>query len=168
MFYNVSKSFLLLAITLTVACNSPEQPKQEDVTTGLEASVYISAGELYPKFSNLEVPTFFNLAKIESSDNRDINSIVLGKKKSKGLKLSVHPVALLSFNQDTILHKYVVSIDSSNKRIESDYNSFLLNNYNMQTSIENWFKSQCFPQPCTSFNWENSFKALLELNNQTY
>ncbi len=144
-------------------CNRPKIKSVNDQTGTLNVNVFLSAGEIYSAFSDVDVPTFFNLGKVEMESGFDINSIVLGEKKSKGVKLSVHPVALLSFNQDTTIHKFVVAIDSGNTKIEHEYNSFLLNNYTMQATIENWFKSQSIERGCDNFKWDNAYKALLEV-----
>jgi hypothetical protein len=154
---------VFIAFCIVLSCNKPKAKFVNDQTGTLNVKVFLSAGEIYSAFSDVDVPTFFNLAKVETESKIDINSIVLGEKKSKGVKLSVHPVALLSFNQDTIIHKFVVSIDSENLKIEHEYNSFLLNNYNMQATIENWFKSQSIDRGCDNFKWDNAYKAFLEV-----
>lgn len=157
-------SFLIL-LFFFFSCTS-EKIKKEKIQSGfLNARVYLSAGDINPLFNELNVPSFFNLAKVESTKGNDVNSVVLGEKKSKGHKLSISPIALLSFNQDTLVYKYVIAVDSENERISHEYNDFLMNNYYLQQSIESWFKSQCPSNSCNSFKWENTYKALLEVNN---
>ncbi|MBT8232939.1 MAG: hypothetical protein HKO66_05365 [Saprospiraceae bacterium] len=152
-----------MTLLIVISACKPESPKATDVDDGIISTrIFLSAGEIYPIFNNLNVPTFFNIGKVNDLTSKNLNVLILGEKKSKGVKLSVHPIALLSFNQDTVHYKYIISVDPSNKKINHEYNSFLLNDHEMQSTIESWFKSQC--NNCTEFNWTNSYKALLEIN----
>jgi len=155
---------LIMAICVVFSCNGPNVEAQKEREGTFSAKVIIPAGDIYPRFNNLDIPTFFNVAKISSNSGVEINSIIFGEKKSKGVKLSVYPVALLNFTLDTMKYKFVISVDANNTKIKTDYNSFLINNYNLQSSLENWFKSQCAPKDCNNFIWDNAYKALLEVN----
>lgn len=156
---------ILILIYFFLSCNVEKVTPKVKNTGGLAARVYLPAGEIHPSFNKLDVPTFFNLAKISSEKDEDINAIVLGEKRSKGFKLSIYPIALFSFQKDTSSFKYVVAVDASNDKINREYNAFLMNDYHMQQAVESWFKSQCSDHECKSFKWENKYKALLEVSN---
>jgi len=159
---NYFVAFIAFCFLLSCKNNTSKVINEEKGT--LNVQVVHSAGDIYESFNDVGVPTFFNIATVDSESDVGINSIVLGKKISKGIKLSVHPVALLSFNQDTLTHKFIVTVDPANSKIDYEYNSFLLKNYEMQATIENWFRSQSLKNECFNFKWENVYKALLEVN----
>lgn len=165
----MSKLLSILFVGLTAfwfffSCNEPKKHGETKQKGTIIVDVNHSAGEIYKEFNDIGVPTFFNVGKVQTERESQVEALILGKKNSKGIKLSVHPIALLSFNQDTFNHKFIVAVNPDNSKISCEYNDFLLNNYNMQATIENWFKSQCISKQCYDFKWDNVYKALLELN----
>lgn len=144
-----------------MSCDSSERKTTENKkSSDISANVFLSAGEQYPLFDNLNIPTFFNLGKVNS--NKDLNTIILDKKLKKGSKVNIKPIALFTFEQDTVLHSYMVSVSVSNEKIKTSYNDFLMDNIKIQSAIEDWFDAQCGRDRCRNFKWENSYKAYLK------
>jgi len=151
---------------IQLSCSKSGNKSRSSETKDIRAAVYLSAGDNYPLFNELDIPTFFNLGKIITDSKRDLNTIILSERKTKGSKMNIKPIALFSFEQDTVLFQYIVSINADNtvNKIGSNYNDFLINNHKTQSNIENWFSSQCPESSCKTFKWENTYKALLEIN----
>jgi len=148
---------------LFVGCkpNSTESTRPKE-TGEMSATVEISAGGLIPQFGNKAIPTFFNVAKMNNSNEESVSSILLGPKHSEGKKVSVEPVALLKFKNDTINYKYVICYPTD--EINRSTESFLVGDLNLQNSLEEWFKAQGDFNQFRDFKWENAYKALLEID----
>ncbi len=133
----------------------------------LTAAIYLSAGDLDPKFNTLNIPTFFNLGKIVQEEGINAKTILLSKREATGNRIDIIPIALFSFEQDTIQFSYIISVPKAdmNSQIGRNYNDFLLKNYKTQSNIENWFSSQCPDNTCKNFRWDNTYKALLQLQS---
>ena len=94
-----------------------------------------------------------------------VDAIVLSKRVKKGSSLNVDPVALFSLKKNNEEKVYVVTIphDNGENNIVKDYDEFLTKNNEVRLAIENWFKAQCGLSNCQDLEWQNSYKALLEI-----
>ena len=148
------------------SCNNVNKKNGPIEEEEIRAAVYLSAGDNYPLFNELGIPTFFNLGKVISGSDVDLNTIILSSRLNKGSKLNIRPIALFSFERDTIAYDYIISVNAAelNENIGLDFNDFLLKNYKTQNSIETWFSSQCPDYECRNFKWQNAYKAMLEIN----
>ena len=133
----------------------------------ISTKVSVPAGDIYPEFSELGVPTFFNVGTMEQKKGISVayKSILLGKRLEKGQNVSVNPIALFSFNQDTIQHNYLVSTykPKNNNRIGKEFIDFMSKNNELQVTIENWFRAQCGFTSCDSYLWSDTYRAYLNL-----
>jgi len=163
-------TILITGLLCCVSCSDSDKRSREAEPAEIRAAVYLSAGDIYPLFNELDVPTFFNLGKVISGTEKDINTIILSERAKKGSKMDIRPLALFSFDRDTVHYNYIVSVpaDQTNERIGVDFNDFLLKNYKTQNNIENWFSSQCPDYTCRNFRWDNTYKALLEINKREF
>lgn len=133
--------------------------------SGLDCKITSPAGELYAPFQYLNIPPFFNIGEFSKSDGQKIKAIILSERIKNGKKIEVDPVALFSFNLDSSFNKFLVVIphDNGQNNLRKEYDEFLTTNIELKMAIENWFKAQCPINRCQGYTWENSYKALLEL-----
>ncbi len=156
-------------VLIFMACSGKNEEKTSpQESEGLISTrVIIPAGDIYPDFSNLGIPTFFNVGTVEQKMKPSVayKSIILGKRLDKGHTISVNPIALFSFNQDTIKHNYLLSTHKqrSNARIGKEYIDFMSKNNELQVTIENWFRAQCGFSSCDSYMWSDTYRAFLNL-----
>jgi len=156
------KSIIYFLTFILVGISCKEDVPQRDVNlNGYDAKVYLPAGEILPGLGPYSIPTFFNMAQIETK-TKSINTIVFNKKVSKGKILKVEPVALLQFDLDTSVVKYMISLPVVEG--ESYVDSYFFDNIHLNNSLEEWFKAQSEFNKCKNFTWGNAYKALMELD----
>lgn len=161
-------TLLFCAMMLCFSCQGPAPSVVKTKVyneSGLTCKVISPAGDVYPSFSHISVGPFFNIGRFTISEDRRVDAIILSERLKKGKKIGVDPVALFSFRRDTSYQKYVVVIphDNGGNNLVKTYDEFLTKNMELKMAIENWFKAQCHMNECRDYTWENSFKALLEL-----
>jgi len=161
--------YLIIMVLLIGACDTDRKRQKREEDNTIRAAVFLSAGDNYPPFNSLGIPTFFNIGRIIKPGDGSLLTLILCERKSKGTRLSVTPLALLSFEKDTTTFKFIISTDASesNSYLGTEKNDFLIQNYQTQMNIENWFASQCSDGRCSNFRWDNRYKALLEINQHS-
>ena len=113
----------------------------------------------------MPLPPFFNVGQFQLSDDRVVKALILSKRMKKGKRINVDPVALFSLKSNNVKLEYVVAIphDNGTNNLTKEYDEFLTKNNELKQAVENWFKAQCGISYCQDFTWQNSYKALLEL-----
>jgi len=156
----------LLFIIILFSCQKQQETRTKTDTGKTRAAVFLSSGDIYPEFDRVPVPSFFNIGRILNDKTSGPYAIILSERLRKGCRVAIEPLALLSFTKDTSKYKYIVSTpsDEQNPMLSSNYNDFLSNNMSLQSMIENWFIMQCPENTCRNFEWQNTYKALLEIN----
>jgi len=158
------KTIILItgSLIFLISCQSSTSETRRTEEKGpYKAKISISAGELFPPFDRQKIPTFFNVGTIDvEGQTKDI--IILGKRYSSGKEVSFEPVALLKFQKDTLNMSYLIGVQ--NTKPANNTGDFFVNNYHLQMSLEQWFKAQGDFNECRNFNWDNTYKALLELD----
>ncbi len=159
---------ILIFIVFT-NCNSNNIEEHKHPDGNYISEIIIPAGDEFSFLRNNGVPSFFNIGEIQVDQGDVHKTIIIGKRRNKKDQINIEPIALFSFVKDTISFRYIVSLseDEPLDGIGRNFNSFSLNNYHLQSSIEEWFKSQCLVGECRDFKWENSYKALLEMSKQS-
>lgn len=157
-----------ISILILVGCSSSDSESAQAMKKNgsLETTILSPAGELYEPFSELEVPTFFNVGSIKDSTAiSQYRSIVMGERLAKGQKVAVQPLVLFSFRAGNETHQYIVSsyISQENKKMGSDFNAFMSINSDLQMAIEHWFRSHCEMGQCRDYQWTHAYKALRKL-----
>lgn len=157
-----------LLICLISACNSTSNEKGQLIHKdgSITTTIDISAGDMYPEFSDMAIPPFFNIGHITADESTNpIKTLVLSERLGKGKKIDIHPLVLFSFYRDSTHHQFLVSSSDGqlDNKIGEDFNSFIGKNNELQMALENWFKAQCGLGGCTSYEWKNSFKTLRDL-----
>lgn len=152
----------ICSVIFLLSCQStPTENRRSEENEGYKAKIAVSAGEIYPPFDRQMIPTFFNVGRINvEGASKDV--IILGKRYSSGKEVAFDPVALLKFQKDTLNMSYLIGV--SNTKTANNSEDFFVNNYHLQTSLEEWFKAQGEFNECRNFNWDNAYKALLELD----
>jgi len=165
---NPKSILFILSMLMLISCQTDGVKPIEKTDyneSGLNCKITNPAGDMYEKFSQLELPPFFNIAQFQLSDDRFVNAIVLSKRAKKGSKVNVDPVALFSLKKNNEVLNYVVAIphDNGDNNIVKEYDEFLIKNNEVKMAIENWFRAQCGYSYCKDLKWQNSYKALLEI-----
>lgn len=157
--------FLIFIIAIT-SCQKKQEARTETTGGKTRAAVFLSAGDIYPGFDRVPVTSFFNIGRILTDKSSGPNAIILSKGLRKGSRIDIEPLAFLSFTRDTMRYKYIISTpsDEQNPMLSSNYNDLLNNNMSLQSMIENWFIMQSPENSCRNFEWQNTYKALLEIN----
>ncbi|NNE25341.1 MAG: hypothetical protein HKN09_00730 [Saprospiraceae bacterium] len=160
---------LLLVFTYLQSCDSAQKQSHNHPESDYSARITLSAGDLHPMFNSVEIPAFFNLGEILLDQENAYETIILGERVNNNSKIPVNPLALLSFEMDTIMIKIIVSTQMGNQsELDTlDYNAFMLNHPYLTKTIEHWFMLQCSANQCRNFKWENTYKTLLELANRS-
>ncbi len=163
----MQKTVLFIFLILFCACQDEQVKANKTDDQTIKAAVFLSAGENYPLFNELGIPTFFNLGRIIKPNDTELQTIILSERKSKGSKINIIPMAMFSFEKDTSQFEFIISTTANHEsdRLGLNYNDFLLKNYHTQMNIENWFLSQCPENACRNFKWDNNYKALLKINS---
>ncbi len=125
---------------------------------GVEVQVQVSAGELIDN-GGAQLPTFFNIARIENRLDKEVELIVLCERKEKNAKVRVQPIALLTFDLDTIRQNYVVAVKSTHSQINS-INLDLAFDLDRQKLVAEWFRSYYSVNHCSNFKWHNAYQAI--------
>lgn len=159
-------TILLILTSFFISCSDQDKSSAPETPSGIRAAVFLSAGDLYPKFNLYEVPTFFNLGKILTEQEFQLDALILCERLRKGSKIDILPLAMFSFELHGIEHRYIISAPTGEQYalFGSNYSEFIINNISLQSNIENWFAAQCPQNACRNFTWQNSYKALLEIN----
>lgn len=154
---------LLGSILLLASCNTPttEKRKKEEKAT-FKVKVDISAGELFPPFDLKSVPTFFNVGQFSTKQSPK-QIILLGERYSKGNEIAFEPIGIVDFKKDTLDMSYIIGVPTNIDKSNKNESSFVYN-YHLQSTLEEWFKTQGDFNECRNFNWSNAYKALLELD----
>jgi hypothetical protein len=162
-------TFILLIIILLCSCNKGSEKVREEGSSNYKAAVFLSAGENYPLFDHLGIPTFFNMGRLIVESDKNLKCIILDKRLSKGSRINIKPIALFQFQQDTVYHDFIIATNANNNHpsLSDDYHQFITQNYHLQQGIENWFAAQCKDQHCKNFKWQNTYKTLLFIRNNT-
>ena len=159
--------FTLLSVLMLSCTTSDKEAKPIIYQDGtLSSTISIPAGDVYPPFNTLDVPTFFNLGKVTNDkEGSTLSTIVLSKRLGKGEEIVVRPLSLFSFTFADAEYKYLVSSYATveNQRLGNDFTSFMSINTELQMTIENWFRSQCRLGDCKNFEWTQAYKAIREL-----
>jgi len=165
-----SIQFFIAILLLLTSCAGKKQESKEVVKKDgtFSTEVILSAGELYPEFSKLGIPPFFNLgsvATLPTEEDTRIQTIILGAKLNKGKQVDVLPLGLMKFQKDSLDYNFLISAYSQgmDSSLGVDFNTFVSKNFELQMAIENWFKFQCSIGECSSFVWENEYKAIMKL-----
>jgi len=167
--FSQSYLFSLFAIVIFISACTEKTSKTDRETkiekSGITAKVTSSAGENLKQTALLDIPTFFNVAKVSGTASH-LETIVLGPKQSKGQLVDIHPLATFRFRMDSLQVKYLVSVPSNyeNDALGDNYLTFMSLNNELCLAVENWFKAQCGLVKCSSFKWDNPQKTLLQLN----
>ena len=158
--------YYILISFLVFSCKEPVVEVHNHPPTNYSVNIQVSAGEKFIEFADPSIPTFFNIGNVNLLGVEKVSSLVLGKRRKTGAKVYIEPVALFSFVKDTSIFKYIIAlpVDEKLEGVGRDFDSFLVNNYHLQSSIEEWFKSHCNIGSCREFKWDNSYKALLEMS----
>ena len=154
-----------------ISCKQETTPSREQVGSmqeeqGLDCFVTTSAGDVYPEFSHLDIPPFFNVGEFRT-ETKSCKALILSSRVANGKKMKVDVIGLFSFRKDTVMQQYLVGKPRLKglNNLEREYEEYLTKNNAVKVAIENWFKGQCGLAQCGSFHWDNAYKALLQLED---
>ncbi len=165
-------AFMILSLFLLIGCKEEVAKAVEEVGSmeeekGLSCEIIVPAGELYTAFAHLPMPPFFNIGQIRT-ETKTTEVLVLTSRRKKGERLKVDLIGLFGFRQDTMDRRYVLALPRRQgvNNLEREYEAYLTKNNDLKLAIESWFRAQCGLSICGSFYWDNSYKALLQLEKQ--
>ena len=164
----ITAILVLLIITTTTSCDEQQHKhgnseKVDDYY--LTATIHTEAGAAIAVNGTFDLPAFFNVGKLDSN-TKDLSVLVLGPRISKNKSVKIAPLAVLSFDQDSVKRQYLISkSELAGDMFGKDYLSFMSRNNELAEAIESWFKAQCSFSVCRNYNWQNPNSILLELQN---
>ena len=159
--------FLIVCSLYLVSCQNSGDKPNADGQSNTRAAIFLSAGDIYPKFNIHKIPTFFNIGKILTDQESNLEAIILSERLKKGSRVYILPLGVLSFEMNNSTHRFIVSVPVGEQytSLGSNYNDFIISNITLQSNIENWFAAQCPKNRGRNFTWQNSYKALLDISN---
>ena len=142
------------------SCKPDNKVKDNELEAGhgVEVQIQRSAGELLVD-GGAQLPTFFNLARIKNRLDKEVELIVLCEREEKNTKVRVQPIALLTFDLDTIQQNYVVAVRSTHSQLNS-INLDLAFDLDRQKLVAEWFRSYHSINHCSNFKWHNAYQAI--------
>lgn len=131
-----------------------------------EITIKQLAGETLDLEGFNQIPLIFNTGKILQKNKPDIETLILGKRFNNKRNMYVKPIGTFSFEKDTSLIEYVISVPTDETLNNLKINSYFdLNQKNHSTKylVEDWFRGACNVGKCKNFDWGNELKALKRL-----
>jgi len=148
---------ILCLVLFFISCkdNDPgTKAKPIEVKSEWELSVNHLAGE------NLEIegfnplPLIFNTGKISLKNKGEVETMVISQRLSNKRNLYIKPIGLFSFQKDSLLMEYIVSVPKDDKLNNLNIHSYFdLNQKNYATKylVEDWFRTACQTGKCKNF-----------------
>jgi len=155
---------LLITVCFLIGCrNGSDKANHTTEWNGYECIISHQAGERLQESSQDHLATFFNLGYINNGDtNSQCEVIILAPRLALKSKIKIKPLALFSFNRDSIIKEFVIAKPWKNTSLKADFNAL---DIETQLLIENWFQLNCAIGLCNNYHWSNAFKAELKINS---
>ncbi len=160
---------IFLLATLCLSCQNETQTANNEpivVKSEWEISINHLAGESLEIEGFKEMPFIFNAGKIIQKNKPEIETLILGNRFSSRRNMYIKPIGIFSFEKDTTLIEYIISVPKDDELNNLNINSYFdLNQKNHSTKylIEDWFRGACQTGKCKNFDWGNELKALKRL-----